>query len=195
MLSPASRRVQHDLLRPYHLHRTVLRGFGPHGGDRVLFRLETWQDLPAVLVQSAREPDWSQLPPEYLLPPDILMQPNPQHKTFEPQFSAGQRLWFRLRANPTYRAGRKRLAHLREERQLAWLDRKAEQAGVEILGAAAAPEGFMLLSKPGARLRMYGVTFQGLLRVEEPEKLLLVLQRGVGTGKAFGFGLLSLKPA
>jgi CRISPR system Cascade subunit CasE len=36
------------------------------------------------------------------------------------------------------------------------------------------------------------VTFDGLLRVTDPEALLAALAGGIGSGKGFGFGLLSL---
>jgi CRISPR system Cascade subunit CasE len=42
---------------------------------------------------------------------------------------------------------------------------------------------------------MFGsVMFDGLLRVSDPDVFRLTLQKGVGSGKAYGFGLLSIAP-
>jgi CRISPR system Cascade subunit CasE len=39
------------------------------------------------------------------------------------------------------------------------------------------------------------VQFDGILRVSDPDKLHAAIENGIGSGKGFGFGLLSLAPA
>jgi CRISPR system Cascade subunit CasE len=41
----------------------------------------------------------------------------------------------------------------------------------------------------------FAVVFDGLLRVTDTDALLQTLVQGIGPGKAFGFGLLSVAPA
>ena len=41
----------------------------------------------------------------------------------------------------------------------------------------------------------FGVRFNGLLQVTDPEKLMQAVRNGIGPAKAFGFGLLSLARA
>jgi CRISPR system Cascade subunit CasE len=197
LLNPRSRQVRREVAEPYEMHRTLLRGFpGPLDGERVLFRVEAARDggRLAVLVQSQSEPDWA----HHRSLPDYLAGP-PQSKAIAPSFSAGQRLRFRLRANPTVKRDGKRLGLLTEEAQLAWLDRKAEAGGFRVLGAQAVREGFAAGRKREGETRHdlthLAVRYDGLLEVTDAGLLVECVRAGVGSGKAFGFGLLSLARA
>jgi CRISPR system Cascade subunit CasE len=188
----------------------------------LLFRTEPVANAPMamrLLVQSNMRPDWSYLPAGYLGPaPDE--RGNPAVRTIDDEYARIQRgmaLSFRLRANPTKRLsdrtpGRenvligKRVALLREEDQFAWLQRKGEAHGFRLLGVAAQPEirdarAAKLEDVRGRRPRGDGaampltfgaVLFEGRLEVTDRDALLAALQHGIGAGKAFGFGLLSV---
>jgi CRISPR system Cascade subunit CasE len=175
------------------MHRTLMRAFGPReAAGRVLFRADAPRDgAPVVLVQSEAEPDWS----HHARTDDYLVRP-PECKEYAPGFSAGQRLRFRLRANPTVRRDGQRLGVLSEEAQLAWLDRKGEAGGFRVLGARAVDEGFLGGRKADGERRHalthLAVRFDGVLEVADLTRLLVTIRSGVGSGKAFGFGLLSL---
>jgi CRISPR system Cascade subunit CasE len=127
---------------------------------------------------------------------DYLLGPA-QAKEFHPSFRPGQRLFFRLRANPTLKRNGKRLGLLTEEGQREWLDRKAGAGGFRVLSAQAVREGMVHGRKAGDDgrhdLAHLSVCFDGLLEVTEPEGLLDTLRAGVGSGKGLGFGLLSLR--
>ena len=103
-----------------------------------------------IVVQSAIKPDWDYA---FHNAPELLAG-SPLVKPYQPSFAAGQRLRFRLRANPTKKvaslskadrlAGAKesdgdtkngrRLALLREDDQVAWLLHKGEVGGFRIPG-------------------------------------------------------------
>lgn len=209
LLNPRSAEARRDSATPYELHRTLARAFSTeadtdyrtqHG---VLFRMEPLAHRQArltVLVQSASAPDWNQLPAGYAL--------SVQTKSLSWSFTPSQLLRFRLVANPTKkerRAGQpqgRRIAlpdYVSQESDLpeptpaqAWLRRKGQLHGFEVVWATS--DGFWQ-GQGGARkqaLPFYGVRFDGILRVLEPEKLQLAWQEGIGSAKAFGFGLLSL---
>jgi CRISPR system Cascade subunit CasE len=131
---------------------------------------------------------------------------------------------FRLRANPTKRVAKdddplkgKRVELRREEEQIEWLIRKGQITANGNIG------GFDLLVRNvrdsnGAehlvpRLRIcsegrqkgrkrdvkfatthFAVLFEGLLRVTDAKSFRETIVRGIGPGKAFGFGLLSIAP-
>lgn len=139
VLNPRDSKARRDLGSPYEMHRTLWKSFptlrrNPQTSenlDRVLFRVDadpTGRMAPVVLVQSNIEPAWSELPDGYL-GRDV------ECKTFDPQFQAGQRLRFRLRANPTKKhrvlSGRpakgnpgcngRRLGLFHESEQIGWL--------------------------------------------------------------------------
>lgn len=145
VLNPRDRQARRDLGSPYEMHRTILSaGFdGVPKSDlgRVLFRIDadpTGRTPPVVLVQSSREPRWDNLPVGYVLA-------EPVSKPFDLHFRAGQRLRFRLRANPTKRVASKnerlggvmagkRVGLATETEQIRWLLRKGTAGGFRIPG-------------------------------------------------------------
>lgn len=205
ILNPCSRQVQSEVCNPYEMHRTLMRAFptaAQGGRGRVLFRLESHiascQAGLKVLVQSDREPDWGWLEESshYLLP---TFHPNPASKAFEPVFQPDQRLYFRLRANPTVKRkfpGRdksKRIGLYKEEEQRGWLARKAEQGGFTILDVIVTSEGTIGgKTKKQHGLNLIAVRFGGQLQVTDPVTFSDTLARGIGSGKGLGCGLLSL---
>jgi CRISPR system Cascade subunit CasE len=207
ILNPRSRRARAELTQPYEMHRTLMRAFGDDLTDeRVLYRvdIDRTTGTPLVLVQSCNEPDWSFLEKtdSYLL--DNGDEENPTQKRFSIDTSKGQALVFRLRANPTVKRNGKRLGLFDEQDQLAWLQRKAEQGGFQILSATVRPEGLEQRQKhdkdkqhgTGESVSMthYAVRFDGHLRVTDPELFAATIAAGIGPAKAFGFGLLSVAP-
>ena len=204
ILNPRSRRTQRELAAPYEMHRAVMSGFPEDLGDdeRILFRVDVDRHtgVPTVLVQSRRPADWSELEAAdgHLLAPHFLGKPNPVQKQSELNVAAGQRLAFRLRANPSFKRDGQRLACLREEDQRAWLDRKADDSGFRVLSLLVIPEGMVTPEKHSAeashRMSVCSVRFDGLLVVTDSETFRDTLAAGIGPAKAFGFGLLSVAP-
>ena len=199
LLNTRCREVRRDLADPYQMHRTLLRAFPDAeagGPGRVLFRVDAGRSTGrlAVLVQSAVRPDWGRLsvPGEYLLS-------SPASKPFDPTFTEGQRLTFRLRANPTVKREGKRLGLPNEEAQRSWLTRKATAGGFQVVGADVVPEGMVRGVKAAGdiclELALLAVRFDGLLSVTEPARFRATLEAGIGSAKGLGFGLLSLAPA
>jgi CRISPR system Cascade subunit CasE len=172
------------------------------GPGRVLFRVDHGidSDTMCLLVQSEKSPDWSNA--ELLL--DLLLEP-PETKVVNLGFKAGQVLRFRLLANPTVRrqlAERqpgKRLGLLREEDQVNWLRRKGEQGGFRVLSCATRGQEMIRDIKESDsashRINLLSVCLEGLLQVEDPGTFVKTIERGVGSGKGLGFGLLSVAPA
>jgi CRISPR system Cascade subunit CasE len=220
-LNPRSPQVQRDLRSPHELHRSVMRAFpnilDPDLEARayygVLHRLEEQAESGRLLlyVQSNFQPDWQALPQGYCLPGEADHE-NPSIKPISDSYAAigaGRILRFRLYVNPTRKVETKSLPDgtkrngrrvpLREpEKLFAWLQRKAEQGGfrlreVQIAGMGAAHRAVATVS--GKRLTFEGVQFEGRLEVTDPEAFRGTLAAGVGSGKAYGYGLLSVGPA
>lgn len=216
ILNPRSRQVRSDLARPYEMHRTLLNAF-PQGDVQVqridedaiglLYRLDEdarTGDLH-LLVQSQQAPQWAFLAESgYLLP----VAGNPATREVTLQLQPGQMLAFRLRANPTRRvsAGKgnkgKRVGIYKEQEQEAWLQRKGDQHGFRVLQVQVSRND--LLKQAGAihddkgnvhDLKLFSVQFDGVLQVVDAERLIQTIGAGIGSGKAFGFGLLSVARA
>jgi CRISPR system Cascade subunit CasE len=198
-LNPRCREVRQDLADSHELHCALLQAFPSAAADgpgRVLYRVEPPRGEPCfvVLVQSELAPDWSRLK----VPADYLLGP-PAVKPFDPVFTSGQRLCFRLRANPTVKRDGKRRPLLDEREQRAWLDRKGAEGGFRVVRAEVSPEGAACGHKsvPGATLTLthHAVRFDGVLTVTDPGQLRRTVADGLGPAKGFGFGLLSLARA
>ena len=109
---------------------------------------------------------------------------------------------FQLCANPTVkrkREGRKngtRTAIYDPQELEAWLLRKAGQGGfaVEKSTLQISPPINQPFYKKGTRGNHKRVEFQGVLGVTNPETFKATFKNGIGSAKAFGFGLLVLQP-
>jgi len=81
-----------------------------------------------------------------------------------------------------------------EEQQFSWLERKFRLGGSR-LQAAEILESNKLVFKHRKRLAtINSVKFRGILEVTDTNLFLDLLASGIGPSKAFGFGLLMLKP-
>jgi len=210
LLDPRSREAHADLADPYQMHRTIARGFGEgaeaYRSARVLFRTEEGRNgCPFVLVQSLLEPDWRVLTarPRYL-------RCTPRVKELRPVVRANQHLAFRLRANPTVkRDGRRHpiweprqagetlgdsAARLRrvEAAREQWLRRKGEEGGFAVEQVDIQSEPVQVCHRLDDRAVFNAVRFDGILRVTDAQAFAQTLEAGIGSGKAFGFGLLSV---
>ncbi len=96
-----------------------------------------------------------------------------------------------------------------EDAQVDWLIRKAKECGFamldvrsvpDVLDLRAAAEGKLkgwrrttsFSSASPQRLTFGSVVFEGRLRITDADVFRLALARGIGPGKAYGFGLLSI---
>lgn len=202
ILNSRSRAVQRDLASPYDLHRTVMSGFPKNLNkheERVLYRLDQMDggNQLVLLVQSYLEPDWTRLDSMYLAQSS---EDNPGVKQLELQPIAGQRFAFRLRANPTRRLGSragddkgKRVGLYAVDEQIQWLNRKAKGSGFIV--ESVLPTQQHRADDRKRDLKFLSVRFDGILQVTDAALFALALTNGIGSGKAFGFGLLSVARA
>lgn len=217
-LNSRSPSVRQDLADCRRMHRTIMSAFPPIDGDaraahRVLHRIEPQRGDGSltVLVQSITAPNWAGLPARY-----IATGYAPEVKVIDPSIAAigsGMVLNFRLRANPTKKIdtksgpdGQRRNGRRKklqgETAQIGWLQRKASLGGFTLLDARRSDEagevGYKTLgaATEGEPMKMFfgSVLFEGTLRVTDADKVRRTLVDGIGSGKAFGFGLLSLAP-
>jgi CRISPR system Cascade subunit CasE len=222
-INPRSREAARDLADCQELHRTILSAFpaaasAPRESFGILFRIEYRTVAPpAILVQSRETPNWGLLPRSYLAAPAESKDLSFLWGVIENSTV----LRFRLRANPTRKIDTKTTAdgtkhngkrvELRtEQEQLEWLRRKGSNGGFEIVSVQAALQvpdtriskegkvygsrGDRYDAKRKSRLTFASVLFEGKLRVTDLEKFRNSLEQGLGSAKAYGFGLLSVAP-
>ncbi|MHB1424629.1 MAG: type I-E CRISPR-associated protein Cas6/Cse3/CasE [Gemmataceae bacterium] len=223
VLNVRDRQARYDLARSYELHRTLMNGYAyPRVQDRcdLLFRVEsTRMGPPVVLVQTREKPDWSRLPVGYLLqraefkPLDLAI-PVGKRLRFRLRANPTKRVAEKNKELGGVMAG-KRVGVLSETEQIRWLIRKGEAGGFRIPGewvdakhpkagepvqlpnfrVDVVPEGRDPNGKPGHEGVFIAVRFEGVLEVTDPDQLRKTVSEGIGSAKAFGFGLLSLARA
>jgi len=221
LVNTYSREFRRDHADIREMHRTVMSGFPDLPGEErarqsqaVLWRLDGIHRGFVAYVQSASEPDWSRLPADYLTE-------GPQVRSLQPVLVAitpGRRFAFRLVGNPTrsiprFRSGPaqpgtrtrgQRVARRKPEEQLEWLIRKGEQHGFVIPSARnghpdVSPSPCLALTGRKRKgdtgpITLEPVRFEGHLIVTDAEAFTVALGKGIGHGKAYGCGLISLAP-
>ncbi|MDJ1130571.1 type I-E CRISPR-associated protein Cas6/Cse3/CasE [Streptomyces iconiensis] len=206
--SPDARRDLRGAAQGIRLHQRVLQMFpdGVEGPARaaygVLFRAEETPRGPQILLQSRVEPDPSRLPDAY---------GKTETRSLDDLLKAvhnGTLVNYRCVAN----AVRKPSARTQEEYKLppvvalsgnaaiAWWERQSAAAGLEPLHVNAHP--LEAVSGPrgteGAaarqRIRHSRTQFDGMARVIDSDLCREKLAAGIGRGKAYGCGLLTIAP-
>lgn len=182
--------------QPVHIPRSIEANFlfriDPQPGGRVV-----------ILVQSAVEPDWGYA----FHNADYLLAAPPQGKSFDPCFARDQHLRFRLVANPTRKIDTKsgpdgqrrngKRVPVPTDNLYEWLAGKAESAGFSIHKDSITVQPAYIYvneTRNGNGQRLRSVRYDGILKISDPARFRETLVRGIGPGKAFGFGLLSVVP-
>ncbi|KAB1987465.1 type I-E CRISPR-associated protein Cas6/Cse3/CasE [Streptomyces triticiradicis] len=209
--------VRRDLAHPSSLHKTVMLlaldnlGDQPRQKAGLLFRLEqaTRHTPPTLLVQTHTPPDITRLPPAYGTTETRDLTPMLQALT------AGRRVRYRITANASVRRKvldgdpffdtepRHKDISLHGDDALAWWQRKAAQAGLSPASTDITPTNPFRRSvtkktstetDPHA-FRHVLTRFDGLATITDPAQLRHAVLAGIGRGKPYGAGLLSLAPA
>ena len=200
-LDPRNRETLRALNVPRRLHGAVEAAFtGPR--TRRLWRLDRRASRLWLLILSEERPELF----------GIVAQFGPPNGTAETRDCAlllarvaeGTVWRFRLAANPIKNvkvAGGRGIVrnHVTVSQQEQWLAERAPKHGF-----ALEPDGFRVVdarwiafdkAAGGNRVRIHAVTFEGLLRVTDAALFREALTRGIGRGKAYGLGLLTLMRA
>ncbi|MFE0200482.1 type I-E CRISPR-associated protein Cas6/Cse3/CasE [[Kitasatospora] papulosa] len=204
-----SHQARRDLGDVVALHRRLMSLFPDEAGPDpraalgVLHRTEDSPTGPHILLQSRHQPDPSRLPDTY---GKTITRP------VDPLFDAlrsGQNVHFRCVASPVRKPGAttRSLYNLPAVIPLTgphadeWWFRQADTAGLKVLTLHSQPldsaTGIRGPRKRGQpqRIRHARTRFDGTAVVIDPDLLRTKLTEGIGRGKAYGCGLLSIAPA
>ncbi|MEU2346918.1 type I-E CRISPR-associated protein Cas6/Cse3/CasE [Streptomyces sp. NPDC013082] len=210
--SPSSREARRDLGgsdQGIRLHQRMLQMFpdGVEGPARaafgVLFRAEETPRGPQILLQSHREPDSSRLPRAYA---SVEMR---SLDTLLSNLHKGMVVNYRCVASPVRKPGATAreayglppVVALSGNAAVEWWERQSNAGGLEPLNINAHPlatVGGLRGSRGSAaqqRIKHARTQFDGTARVLDAELLRETLAAGIGRGKSYGCGLLSLAPA
>ncbi len=74
------------------------------------------------------------------------------------------------------------------------VEKKAKTGGFSVLDCKIVPEGKIEFKKDNTEenIKHNAVCFEGMLEVSDPDIFIKSIERGIGSAKGFGFGLLSI---
>lgn len=184
----------------YDWHQKVWQAFPGRDGEQreFLTRLDQRREGFRLLMISPVEPGrpgWC--PPD---PESWKTKPIPE------TYFTRRRYVFQLCANPTKKVASKadgtvtkngrRVPLVKREELVGWIKRKGEQGGFNVDEATlrTIPRGREYFKKNGQDGMHSAVEFEGVLTVTDPATFHETFTRGIGSAKAFGFGLLVIAP-
>ncbi|NEA68916.1 type I-E CRISPR-associated protein Cas6/Cse3/CasE [Streptomyces sp. SID12488] len=200
------RQARADLANRPGMHKTLMRllahptGSTPRKTGGLLFRLEPGLD-PVLLVQTADTPDLTGLPGGYGTTDTRDLT------SMLTALTSGLPVRYRITAAPTaYRStgappdpltGRRprgKITSLQGQDAQAWWQRHATTAGLHLAGPTETLRS--PFPSPERPAPFYKLTqFDGTATITDPALLAAALREGIGKGKAYGAGLLTLAPA
>lgn len=174
---------------------------------RTLWRLD--QDDPAsplLWVVSIARPDFDEIAGEAgKVVAGVVYETRPYEALLD-RLEAGQVYAFRLAANAV-RSGRRspespatqRFGHVTVAQQLSWLEARSDVHGFSLRksitgepDAAIVGRRRLAFSRQGQRVTIAVSEFMGHLEVSDPDRLRRSLATGIGHGRAYGCGLLTV---
>ncbi|GAA4362742.1 type I-E CRISPR-associated protein Cas6/Cse3/CasE [Paeniglutamicibacter cryotolerans] len=215
-IDPTSRGAMPYLTNPHRTHGAIMKMFAPaphgHSGDkRVIWRMDTFPSNTWLYIVSNDRPDASAFHAEA-----GVAGTEPLSREYGPNLdhvAPGNKYNFRLLGNtvkaavdvgtpngkrPELTRG-KRVALIREADQLDWLARQGNAHGFSPLVETDGTPLVKIVASGNARfkrekstLTIAGTVFAGGLRVDDPEKFRSALVSGIGRGKAYGVGLMTI---
>ncbi|MFF3787770.1 type I-E CRISPR-associated protein Cas6/Cse3/CasE [Streptomyces sp. NPDC001933] len=203
-----SRDARRDLSGPIGMHRRIMSLFpsdaapDPRAHFGILFRTEDTPTGPHLLIQSTHEPDTSHLPDGYgtalTRPLDALID----------AIRPGLTIRYRCVASPVRKPGAttRALYNLPPVVPLTgtaadeWWLRQADLSGLKPLTHHSHPLDAIQGERhpdgaPPQRIRHSRTQFDGTAAIIDTDLLRTKILNGIGRGKAYGCGLLSIAPA
>lgn len=183
----------------YDWHQRAWQAFAGRDGQArdFLTRVDRQDDAFRVLILSgspAARPDWCApawfdtkiIPDEYLA-----------HTNYRFNLLVNPTRKLRVdRADGSRKKNGKRVPLSQRDDLILWLQRKAQDGGfaVNVETLRIIPRGRAGFRKGNTHGHHGAVEFQGELSVSDPALFRLAVARGIGSAKAFGFGLLMTTP-
>ena len=166
--------------------------------ERVLWRLDELKGETYLLLLSTSKPDFARLAAQIGKPGN-----SGEIRDYEPLLkrTVADTTWrFRLKANPVMSVPGK-LNHRGKIKaitiaahQRSWLERQGKNHGFTVV-----PDQFdvvrsewHIFRNKGRTISLLGVTFEGVLTITDTELFQKAMKEGIGRGKAYGMGMLTV---
>lgn len=198
LLNLSKRKTQMAFVSPNKFHGAVEEAF-PEKEKRTLWRVDTLRGKHYLLILSVSKPDLSGIVEQFGYPG--VGGETREYDGLLDRIKKGSVWRFRLAANPVHSLGTERgrgkvAAHVSEKYQMEWLMKQSEKKGFCILpeSLCVRESNWKIFNKKNSpqKVRLLQVVFEGVLQVEDVEIFKDTLVNGIGRGKAYGMGLLTI---
>lgn len=214
-LNPQRRAARKLLGSPQAMHAAVMSCF-PRSREeeagRVLWRVDNHGDTRFLYLQSRLKPELAVIEEQAGWPSSPTGVTGDLTASLT-SLESGQYWGFRLAANPSHvvteNGKKKRMAHVTVDHQTRWFMERTERLGIAIPSRVIPGDDeteYPCLSvigrgtlkfqrRPRQEVTLGYAVFEGQLQVTDPDRLREAITNGVGRGKGYGLGLLTLVPA
>lgn len=202
-IDESDRRKIHDLthLGAYHgwVESCFPDEFEKEERSRKLWRIDRLEGKSYLLIVSSKKPDLCKME-KYGVPSSAAVK---DYDSFLQNVKEGKTYRFRATLNPVRAVSRGEntrgviMPEITAEHQLAYLERKAEKNGFQLLPGQydITERRYEYLRKKGGHtIKISVVSFEGMLKVTDEIKFREALTAGIGREKAFGCGLMTVIP-
>ena len=181
------------------MHRNLMAGFdSARAKGHILFRVFSHRDQMYLLVASDEKPDIPALSVRgFHTEAALIRDVTPLKQAFMP----GRCFRFELLASPCKKVegegkNSRRFFLDTVEARADWLRRKGAQGGFQILQVDEIGNREDICGRRrGVEIKNCGVIFSGFLRISDSEAFWQSYSAGIGPGKAYGMGMLTLARA
>lgn len=196
-LDTANRRTMKALASPSILHGALESSF-PGERKRDLWRLDNLSGQLYMLILSEDKPDLTGFCEQFS--PEIKWETADYGKLLA-GIKNGACKRFRLTANPTVSVSKNKgergkvFAHITAEHQREWLMNKSAANGFMLTEDSfdIVQSKWKRFYKAGSKyVTLLSVTYEGILEITDEELFRNALVNGIGRGKAYGMGLLTV---
>lgn len=202
-LDVGKRDTRKALLAPSMFHGAIESSF-PGERERRLWRVDEYQGRYYLLLLSEQAPDLSHMTKQFGTEGSEQPWQTKSYDTLLERIQVGSAWQFRLTANPTKSVKSPEMgkrgtvyAHITPEYQAKWLLDRCEAHGFslnpeEIVVTKSQWQRFYKGNQRKRPVSLLSVTFDGILTVTDEGRFRQTLVAGIGRGKAFGLGLLTV---
>ena len=190
------------LASPHIFHGTVERCF-PGARRRNLWRIDSLKGQLYLLLLSTEAPDLTAAVQQFGFPDDSSPWETKDYTPLLERIQPGDTWHFRLTANPTRSCCKepgkrgKVMAHITPDHQKEWLKQRGEANGFSLQDDdfSVVYSGWRFFTKQSPshfRLSLLAVTYEGVLTITDKTLFCKALTEGIGRGKAYGMGMLTV---
>ena len=206
-LNVRRRETMSALASPERVHASVMAGFPAIGREdgRILWRIDDVGQSTFLLVQSPGVPDFTHVIEQFGWPASKQGWDTIDCDEFLSGIKEGDIRRFRLTANPVRAVpaeggGRGKVCHhVTAAQQIDWLLSRSLKNGFIVdaneddrCSVTIASRGVLKFRHGRETITLSKVIYEGVLKVADPDALKKAMAQGIGRGKAYGCGMLSV---